>query len=261
MAPPPPLSDDDDDSNAWLLTYADAVTLILAFFVMLISFSRIDIPLFEQVAAGIKDNLSKREVTEEDRPMEVLKVEVQEVVFAMQADQVKVETDRDGVVIEINGSAFFRPGSADILPSALPALQNMAATVLAPKYEGFFIEVEGHTDDDPISTPRYPSNWELSAGRASAVVRAFIDMGGMGVAERMKAIGYAETRPKFPNRDVNGAPIPVNQAANRRIEIHVRPMTVEENREHFARQSMRAEAAGDFSHGRPGESANGAPGN
>jgi chemotaxis protein MotB len=251
-APPPPSDGDDDDADAWLVTYADAVTLLMAFFVMLVSFSKIDIPLFEQVAAGIKDDLGKRIVKEEEKPIQTLKVEIQEVVFAMQADQVAtVETDDEGIVIELDSSAFFQPGSADIRPEAYPVLQNMAATILAPKYETYFIEVEGHTDDDPISTARYPSNWELSAGRSSSVVRAFIENGGLG--EKMKAIGYAETQPKYPNREIDGTPIPENQAANRRVAIHVRRMTPEERNAYLDRQAMKSEAAGDFSMGRPGE--------
>ncbi len=245
-----PPSDDGDDQDAWLLTYADAVTLLMAFFILLVSFSRVDVSTFEQVAAGIKDQLGKHEVTDEDRPMSTLKVEMEDVVFAMQADQVvRVETDKEGVSIELDSSAFFRPGTADFVDAAYAVLQNMAAQVLAPKYEPYFIEVQGHTDDDPINTPRYPSNWELSAGRASAVVRYFISLGADSF--KMKAIGYADTRPIYPNRTVDGTPIPENQSANRRVVLRVRPMTYDEQDAYFARKAAEEMDAGAFTEGPP----------
>jgi chemotaxis protein MotB len=83
--------------------------------------------------------------------------------------------------------------------------------------EGYRIRVEGHTDDTPIDTPQFPSNWELSTARASAVVHYFLEQGVP--AERLRAVGYADTEPKVPNRDAAGNPIPANQAQNRRVVI------------------------------------------
>src|SRR3546814_3171177 len=85
-----------------------------------------------------------------------------------------------------------------------------------PTYELYFIDVEGHTDDVPIKTERFPSNWELSTARAAGVVRYFIELGL--VPERLKASGYADVKPKLPNRDLYGEGIPENRAATRRIE-------------------------------------------
>jgi chemotaxis protein MotB len=83
------------------------------------------------------------------------------------------------------------------------------------------MDVQGHTDDSPINTPQFPSNWELSAARASAVVRYFAEKGI--ATERMRATGFADTIPKVPNRDPQGNPIRVNQEENRRITIRVFP--------------------------------------
>ncbi|MDX9860243.1 MAG: OmpA family protein [Rhodospirillales bacterium] len=248
---PPPPDTEEDDADAWLITYADAVTLLMAFFIMLVSFAKIDIPIYEQVKAGILDQLGKKgDAAKEQSPIALLKVDLQDVVFAMQADQaVTVGTDSRGVVMELDSSAFFRPGSADIREAAFPILFNMATTLMAPRYEPFIIEVEGHTDDDPISTLRFPSNWELSAGRASAVVRLFMTQGLAG--DKMKAVGYGETRPKLPNRSADGAPIPENQAINRRVVVRISPMSLEERDAYFERRSHEAMAAGDFSEGRP----------
>ena len=188
----------EEEKEDWLVTYADAITLLMAFFVMLLNFSKIDIPKFEEVAAGIKDEIGTGEPTV--TPTQMLKIDVQDVVYSMQADEaVDVGTDDQGVVIELSSSAFYKPGSADIRPEAFPVLDKMAQTLDSPRYQTYMIEIEGHTDDDPIHTARYPSNWELSAGRATGVVRLFIEQ-GMD-ASRMKASGYAETRPKVPNRD------------------------------------------------------------
>ncbi|MBT3359816.1 MAG: OmpA family protein [Rhodospirillales bacterium] len=247
MAAPPPKAPPEED-QAWLLTYADTVTLLMAFFVMLVSFSKIDIPLYEKVAAGIKNELGKGTKDFESLTTR-LKVDMENIVFSMQADEaVEVAEDDMGIVIELDSSAFFFPGTAQLRDEAYPVLQNMATTAMAPKYEPFFVEIEGHTDDDPISTVQFPSNWELSAGRASTVVRYFSEQ---GIAPyKMKAVGYAETQPKYPNRDLNGVPIPENQEANRRVAIHVRPMDPDEKEVYYYRRSEESMEAGDFSGGR-----------
>lgn len=247
--PPPPEADEDEGQDAWLVTYADAVTLLMTFFIMLVSFSKIDIPLYEKVAAGIKNELGKGK-KEAESPTTTLKTDLQDVVFTLQADQVvKIGTDNRGIVLELNSSAFFKPASADLREQAIPVLQAMAAIINAKKYEYFNIEVEGHTDDDPISTPRFPSNWELSAGRASTVVRFFI---GQGIyPEKMEAIGFADTRPKVPNRDADGKPIPDNQALNRRVVIHLSPMSMDDRYRWDDLTARREEAKGTFSEGRP----------
>jgi len=256
---PAPTDEEEDNPDAWLLTYSDAVTLLMAFFIMLVSFSKIDIPIYEQVKAGILDQLGKQgDKAKEQSPIALMKVDLQDVVFALQADQaVAIGTDSRGVVMELDSSAFFRPGAADIREVAIPILFNMAKTLMAPRYEPFVIEVEGHTDDDPISTARFPSNWELSAGRASAVVRLFMTQGLAG--DKMKAVGYGETRPKLPNRTAEGAPIPENQAINRRVVVRISPMSLDERDAYFERRSREEIAAGNFAKGRTPPSETQAP--
>ena len=83
MPPPPPVQD-EEEAEDWLTTYADAITLLMAFFVMLVSFSKIDIPTFEKVAAGIKNELGKRDT---QSPISLLKIDVQDTVYQQQADQ------------------------------------------------------------------------------------------------------------------------------------------------------------------------------
>lgn len=229
MAVPPKTFEEDKED--WLITYADAITLLMAFFVMLLTFAEYDIPAFEEAAAAIKSKMGGREETS---PIQLLKIDVEDVVFNMQADQVvKVETDGKGIVIELDSSAFYKPGSADIREEALPVLDKMAQTLLAPRYQTYVVDIEGHTDDDPINTPLYPSNWELSAGRASRVVRFLI--GQEMEPFRLKATGFAETKPKAPNVDPEGNPIPENKAKNRRVAIRVYPMSLDQ-KEAFLRK-------------------------
>jgi len=221
MPPPPPAEEPQDES--WLTTYADAITLLMAFFVMLLNFSKIDIPSFNEVAAGIANEIGMG--TKDTNPIALMQEAMVEVVYEMQADQVvQVSTDDKGITIELASSAFYQPGSAEFRPEAIPVLQQIGALLIAPKFMAYIVEIEGHTDDDPIHTAMYPSNWELSTGRATRVVRYFIEL-GMDY-RRLKAVGFAETRPKVPNRNKDGTPIPENQAENRRVVITVYPMSL-----------------------------------
>lgn len=227
MALPP--KEFEEDREDWLTTYADAITLLMAFFVMLLSFAKYDVPAFEEAAAAIKTNIGKQQATS---PIQLLKLDVEDVVYNMQADQVvKVEKDSRGIVIELSSSAFYKPGSADIREEAAPVIEKVAQILKAPRYLPYVIDVEGHTDDDPISTEKFPSNWELSAVRATRVVRFFAEQ-GIDVL-RMKATGFAETHPKAPNRDAESKPIKENQAKNRRVAVRVYPMSVEEKNEYM----------------------------
>ncbi len=231
-----PLPEDVEEKEDWLITYADAITLLMAFMVMLLTFTKYDIPAFEEAAAAIQSNLSGRDSTS---PIQLLRIDVQDVVYNMQADQVvKVDTDDKGIVIELSSSAFYKPGSADLREVALPVLEKMSQTLLAPRYQTYAIEVEGHTDDIPINTPRFPSNWELSAMRATQVVGLLISQGMEPI--RLKATGYADTQPKAPNKDAEGNPVPDNQALNRRVVIRVYPMSLVE-REAFLQQLVEKE--------------------
>ena len=219
--------EEEEKSEDWLTTYADAITLLMAFFVMLVSYSKVDVPTFDKVAAGIRSEIGNHEI---NTPTELMMIDLQDVVYTMQADKVvDVSTDEKGIVLELASSAFYLPGSADIRPEAFAVLESMGKTVMSPKYEKFVVELEGHTDDDPISTPIYPSNWELSTARATRVIRFLIELGLD--SRRLKASGYGASRPKVPNRDAQGAPIRENQATNRRVVVRVYPASLDEQKD------------------------------
>ena len=213
----------EPDDESWMGTYADAITLLMAFFVMLVSISKVDIPLYEKVAAGLAKEIGKRETIS---PITLLQEDIKKIQEQQsQGPKAEIGTDADGLVMEFASNGFFRPGSADLLPEAIPSLERVSQTLLAPRYDNFGVEVEGHTDDIPIATRRFPSNWELSGARATNVVRTLI---GMGLApKRLRATAYAETQPKAPNRTATGEAITENMAENRRIVIRLHPQPIQ----------------------------------
>ena len=203
----------------WIGTFADMVTLLLGFFILLASISKVDMALFEQVQAGMAKGVGKRDI---ETPLENLKREVKEILVEMNVRETSsIGSDSSGVIIEFASSSFFDPGSATLRNDAKPILKRVADTLDADIYKNFQIEVQGHTDDTPIHSPQFPSNWELSAARATGVVRYFIEQ--KMAPTRLRAVGLADVAPKVPNLDPFGNPLPVNREINRRIVIRVNP--------------------------------------
>jgi chemotaxis protein MotB len=221
---PPPQEEPVDES--WMATFADAITLLMAFFVMLLTFAEYDIPAFDEAAAAISERVGG---TASENPSGILRRELEDQMYDMQADQaVEISKDSRGIVIEIRGGAFFKPGSAEIRPAAEDVLREISKKISKPKFKCFYVEVIGHTDDMPIRSDRFPTNWELSAARAARIVRFF----GENQVEknRLKASGFADTKPKVPNLDDQGRPIAENRATNRRIEVKIERMNVEDQK-------------------------------
>lgn len=211
---PEPTIDED-----WMSTYGDMVTLLLCFFVMMLSVSSPDVAKFELIQAGLNESLGKKEVT---RPIEMMMMELADDIQSMDADEdISLGSDTQGVVLELGDSLMFSKGSADLQPSAIPVLKKIAATLQSDRYNSFNFSIEGHTSDETYSSERYPSNWELSSARASAVAR-FLESRGIARV-RLKVTGYYDNVPKFPNHDIYGQPIPQNRIKNRRVTIHIEP--------------------------------------
>ncbi len=206
---------EEEVSEDWLVTYADAITLLMAFFVVMFSISEPSQERFEEVTGGIREKLTGEQ---ESLPFQDVRQELTAISRAA-GEQTQVKSTRRGVTFDFKSGRMFAPGSADILPEAVPLLDRVAQLVAFMGIDNYRIEVEGHTDDVPISTTQFPSNWELSAGRASSVVRFLISRGV--VPERLTAIGFADTQQLVENRDEFGLPIPENQAENRRVVIRV----------------------------------------
>lgn len=204
---------DDDD---WLLTYSDLFTLLFAFFVLIVAISQIDEVKFQRVAQSMEQSVGKQKM------QEVKVYSLQEIYANLEkivkeeglTDQAEVNYSPVGIVMRFKGNVLFSSASSIISTSANTVLEKISQEIIKMPYK---IAVEGHTDNRPISTSQFPSNWELSAGRAASVVRFFI---GQGVQPyKVRAVGRADTKPLLPNMDENGNGIPENQAMNRRVEI------------------------------------------
>lgn len=214
---------EDEPGDEWLMTYADTITLLMCFFVLLFSISQLDHQKYVEVMTSIGDALSREIPTQTpgDRHFDGVLTAFNAVFENLQEDgQARVDRTPHGVRLEINSTHLFTSGAADVNPQIRPMLMQVAAAIQDIDLARYVVEVEGHTDDSPLPAgARYASNWELSTARATGVVR-FLEDSGVERG-RLKASGLADTQPSRPNRDEFGAPLPENQAANRRVVLLV----------------------------------------
>jgi chemotaxis protein MotB len=207
----PPKEEGGED---WLVTYADAITLLMAFFVLLYTVSEPNQHKFETKMGGVFEQFSGEKTA---MPLQDLREQVSTLISET-GEATEAKTTDSGISFEFKSAKMFAPGSAQILESGIALLDRVAQMVTFMGYDDYRVEVQGHTDDIPINTVQFPSNWELSAARAAAV--RFLVSRGVE-PERLVAVGYGDTRPKAPNRDEAGQPIPENQSQNRRVEIEI----------------------------------------
>ncbi len=211
------------NSERWLLTYADLITLLLAFFVVMYSMSKVETQRFVDLAGSMQRafnipvlkgsdeavSVGEQGATRISTDFERISSEMAALTKQMGiAQNVEVTMSREGIIIRVSGNLLFDSGRADLKDDALPVLAAITKRVRSMPNE---LRVEGHTDDIPINTPFYPSNWELSSARALAVTRYLVDNGIS--PRRLGSIGFGEYRPVVPNdtRD--------NRAKNRRVDI------------------------------------------
>ena len=207
------------EDEQWLLTYADTITNLMALFILIISISTVNQSAYEQVQSKMSKQFKGEETA---KPVEQIAEKLEEIVSEKNLEkEVSVKQDNQGVVIEFASQAVFLTGKADLQSGILSTFQAFARELKAPDYRGYTIEIEGHTDDSPIHTAEFPSNWELSTRRATNVVRFMIDQ--KVEKTRLKAAGYADLFPVVPNRDASGKAIAANQARNRRIVMRLVP--------------------------------------
>lgn len=205
----------DDSSSSWLVTYSDAITLLLAFFVMILSVSDMNegkVEALKESMAGLLGN------DDPVTPFTDIKEGLEKLIEKnnMQ-NEVSVTLDKKGVKVEFANMALYQSGSADIKPESLALLEEVTQVIKNTSHETHLLEVEGHTDDVPIHTEKFPSNWELSAARASNVVKYLASQGVD--KKRLKASGYADSQPK---EDIDKLPVDKQRAANRRVVVFVR---------------------------------------
>lgn len=209
---------DDEVEEDWLISYADMVTLLMCFFLAMASISKVDMGLFEAMRKGLRSDIGKQK--EVKTPLAEIKHDLDSLLRAEKAaGNVSVSTDPDGIVLEFSSSAFYELGKAEFNPEAGAILEKVTSAIKGIDYYKFRIDIEGHTDNIPMKSLQFPSNWELSVNRATNIVKFLIEQ-GIG-SERLKAAGYADTKPKVPNLDSLGTAIPENQARNRRIVVRI----------------------------------------
>lgn len=208
------------EDEAWLMTYADMITLLLCFFVLFLSTMEPKQARLEALVEGLKGEFTRHD-TGTNTPFMDLYDSLGAIIEENQLERdVALEEKDGGLEMEFSSAAFYEPGSADFKPQAIPILTEVAKSLAGFQQEGYMFTVEGHTDDTPIRAPLYPSNWELSTNRATHVVRFFIKAGIP--PNKLRAAGYAASRPKAPNRDAEGKAIPENQNINRRVVVILR---------------------------------------
>ncbi len=215
-------------SPKWMTTFSDLVTLLLTFFVLLITMASFDKIKFEQMfsvltgSQGILNLVGESEFN----PVSIVSMTQQQDSVETSQDQIEqtikeyveaqnlenmisvIKTDK-GVSIRVMDSVFFNTGSSNLLPAATPILEKIITLVRDTPY---YINVEGHTDNVPIANN--PSlNWDLSVDRAVSVVKFFADDAFNPV--RLSASGYGEFHPLLPN--ITDA----NRSKNRRVEINI----------------------------------------
>lgn len=228
----------------WLATFADMATLLMCFFVLLLAFSEMDVAKYKSVAGSMKKALGVKadshEVTlPEGKKSDIAEIRGDQIPTDPDAPQgpadaetgqelspdaalvrrklrgeiedkkISVESMPDRVIIRLPEQGLFGSGSATLDPGFVPTLEKIR-DVLATT-EGSIV-VAGHTDDRPIATARFPSNWVLSSARSAAVVHLLVDDARIDPT-RLVAQGYADTRPLAPNADN------ASRARNRRVDI------------------------------------------
>ena len=247
--PRKPKHEDHVNHERWLVSYADFITLLFAFFVVMYAISSVNegkyrvlsdslisaflnapksttpIPTGADAPAPrptsshliknalpVKKGDSPQELKRKQQEVKMKSIakDILEVLAPLVKDgQVSVTQSSRGVAVQINASVLFAPAQADLETGSIKAL-TAVARVLAPVENA--IQVEGYTDNSPIKSI-YPSNWELSSARSSSVVRLFIENGV--AAERLVVMGYGENRPVDSNDTVDG------RARNRRVTIMI----------------------------------------
>lgn len=236
----PPIYDSDpNEDTSWLVTYGDMVTLLMVFFVLMFSASKINEEKYDMVAQSISQgfdspgpdastNPTTAAAQFVESPLEEAKEKFDELVNERELQgQMSASLSPDGLKIELSSGSLFKSGSATLKGTMQSSLVGLSDIIQGLGEEDYIVEVEGHTDNVPISTSQFPSNWELSSLRAVNVARLF-EANGVG-KDQLSAIAYADTRPKVPNVSADGFPLPENQAANRRVVVHVKSLNERSN--------------------------------
>ncbi|MBC8190818.1 MAG: flagellar motor protein MotB [Candidatus Marinimicrobia bacterium] len=203
-----PKKKQQQDEGGWLTTYADMMTLLMTFFVLLFAMSTLDPVKLEQFGDSTKKDKGSAKKSKKVSLSQINK-EVKKLVVEQElSSQVTVSMNARGVTLGIASDLAFGSGTAILSGPIKSFLVKLVSTMEKATYA---IAVEGHTDNDPIRSSQFPSNWELSAARSSAVIRYLTEQGI--AADKFRAIGFGDTVPLVAN-DTRA-----NKAKNRRVDI------------------------------------------
>lgn len=225
-------SDSRKGAPGWMVTYSDLVTLILVFFILLFSMSQIDMIKFKAITQSYREHFLDfypsivplenpagfdTELPDKDKNKDAAEDSLKNLLVEVQTfldkngleDVIIANRTERGVVLVLQEQVLFDPGEASLIGDSYEFLDKVGELLVnLPN----LVKVEGHTDDVPMNSYRYPSNWELSAARASSVIKYLIENHNID-SGRFIAVGYADTRPVVSNSD------PELRKKNRRVEI------------------------------------------
>ena len=205
--------------GGWITTYADMITLLMCFFVIMYSASEPSQSKWEQLKGGIESDVMN---VKNPTPLADLYNALEKKYDDPNDDNpdLTIDFETKGIVISLGSNSLFESGDAKLKSNGLSIVKTLGNELKErmQRYE-LVIDVEGHTDDVPISTAKFPSNWELSSSRSASVVKEFTELGLD--PEVVRAIGHADAFPLKPNRSKDGTAIPSNMAANRRVDVIV----------------------------------------
>jgi chemotaxis protein MotB len=217
---------EEEEGATWLTTYGDLVTLLLCFFVILYAMSTLDKKKFELAAESLKSSFGTgfyREYIENPENPDT-EIQLDKKTFGKEnvvkdikkfikqrrvGKYIKLKEFDGKITITLSGGLLFGSGQAVLKPKARPILDDVISII--SEYEEYKVNIKGHTDNVNIRSAKYPSNWELSAIRATSVLR-YVVYGGIS-PKRLTATGYAHTMPIKPNNSS------VNRGKNRRVEF------------------------------------------
>ncbi len=212
-----------------MTTYGDMMTLLLCFFVLLVSMSTFEVEKMKAAAASLKGALSALPFQERVRPSPIVPkrpvkgkekrgkraralAKLKKIVREHDLEKIiKVSETPDGIHLVIGDPALFDTGKAIIKPKIFPVLNGLVDVI---KSGGNTVRVEGHTDNVPIKTPRYGNNWELSIARSLSVIRYIKSKQDID-PKKLRPVGCGEFHPVAKNDTADG------RATNRRVEIYI----------------------------------------
>lgn len=207
---------DGEEDNAWLITYLDMLTLLVTVFVLMLAYSTFQPDKFTAMKEAVSEEVGKESQPAAPQPADARPDPARQLAQRLASqlgqsglqDLVKMDIEDSRLTLQIQEKILFPSGGAELNPQGGQVLERLAPMFMAP---GQMISVEGHTDNIPINTGIFPSNWELSSSRATRVVRYLAERGVP--PNRLRAIGYGEMRPLADNADEQG------RSVNRRVSI------------------------------------------